>query len=89
MRILRNIVIVPKIVPRRLVDIGALGYQKSGLNGPFHSKEDKDVGVDTTGGSPSMDYAEHTRTYQGFLRVTKYVVIVAALILIGMKIFLV
>ncbi|RUO99703.1 MAG: aa3-type cytochrome c oxidase subunit IV [Hyphomicrobium sp.] len=36
-----------------------------------------------------MDYAAHVRTYHDFLRFTKYAVIVIALILIGMKIFLV
>jgi len=36
-----------------------------------------------------MDYAEHQKTYAGFLRFAKYAVITAALVLLGMKIFLV
>lgn len=47
------------------------------------------MGVDSTGGHPAMDYAEHRRTYEGFLRLTKFVIAALALLLIGMKIFLV
>jgi hypothetical protein len=36
-----------------------------------------------------MDYAAHLQTYKDFLRFMKYGVIVVAVILIGMKIFLV
>jgi len=35
-----------------------------------------------------MDYAQHLQTYRDFIRLTKYVVVFVALILIGMKIFL-
>jgi len=36
-----------------------------------------------------MDYAEHTRTYAGFLRVTKIVIVCLVVLLVGMKIFLI
>ena len=88
MRILKNIVIVRKIIARCLADIRALRYQKR-PEWAFSSREDKDVGVDSTGGHPAMDYAEHRRTYEGFLRLTKFVIAALALLLIGMKIFLV
>jgi hypothetical protein len=41
-----------------------------------------------TGGSTAMDYAEHERTYRGFVRFTKIATTVIVLILIGMAIFL-
>lgn len=47
------------------------------------------MNIDTSKGSPSMDYAAHLATYRDFVRLTKYAVILVALILIGMKIFLV
>jgi hypothetical protein len=47
------------------------------------------VGVDLTKGHPDMDYAEHRRTYQGFLRLTKYMIVFLVLLLLGMKVFLV
>lgn len=36
-----------------------------------------------------MDYAEHTRTYAGFLSFTKYSIIFLVLLLAGMRFFLV
>ncbi|MCB1505756.1 MAG: aa3-type cytochrome c oxidase subunit IV [Hyphomicrobiaceae bacterium] len=45
--------------------------------------------IDTTGGSPEMDYREHVRTYSGFVLMTKLLIAVVALILIGMAVFLV
>ena len=39
--------------------------------------------------SPEMDYAAHLATYRDFIRFLKYGVICVAVILIGMKIFLV
>ncbi|MBA2126821.1 aa3-type cytochrome c oxidase subunit IV [Hyphomicrobium methylovorum] len=35
-----------------------------------------------------MDYAEHVKTYQGFLAVTKWGTIALVVLLAGMKIFL-
>ncbi|MEZ5898066.1 MAG: aa3-type cytochrome c oxidase subunit IV [Hyphomicrobium sp.] len=52
-------------------------------------REDKDVGVDTTSGHPDMDYSEHLRTYEGFLRLTKFIIAAIVVLLVGMKIFLV
>jgi hypothetical protein len=47
------------------------------------------MGIDTTGGNPNMDYAEHTRTYAGFLRLTTIVIAFLVVLLLGMKFFLV
>lgn len=47
------------------------------------------MSVDTTKGHPAMDYNEHNRTYAGFVFMTKALVILVALLLIGMAIFLV
>jgi hypothetical protein len=45
--------------------------------------------VDTSGGHPAMDYREHVRTYEGFVRGAIVVVTLSALTLLGMLIFLV
>lgn len=42
-----------------------------------------------TGGHPAMDYAEHNRTYNGFLTATKFGVIFLVLLMLGMYVFLV
>lgn len=47
------------------------------------------MAIDTSKGHPAMDYAEHQRTYAGFLRFTKISIIAIALLLIAMTIFLV
>jgi hypothetical protein len=47
------------------------------------------MGINTSGGHPAMDYAEHTRTYEGFLRLTKALIIFLVLLLAGMFFFLV
>jgi hypothetical protein len=47
------------------------------------------MGVDTSGGNPNMDYSEHTRTYKGFLRLTTITIAFLAVLLLGMKYFLV
>jgi hypothetical protein len=36
-----------------------------------------------------MDYAEHQKTYAGFLRLTKIAIVFLVLLLAGMKLFLV
>lgn len=41
------------------------------------------------GGHPAMDYAEHHRTYAGFLSATKIVLIATIVLLAGMAVFLV
>lgn len=45
--------------------------------------------VDVSNGHPAMDYAEHQKTYAGFLRLTKIAVGILVVLLVGMKIFLV
>jgi pilus assembly protein TadC len=45
--------------------------------------------IDTTGGHPAMDYAEHQRTYNGFVRGTVILTALVAFILACMAYFLV
>lgn len=47
------------------------------------------MSVDTSGGHPAMDYKEHTRTYDGFVRGTVALVVFIVLLLAGMAVFLV
>lgn len=47
------------------------------------------MSVNTSGGHPDMDYAEHNRTYAGFLQLTKFSIVLLVLLLAGMKFFLV
>jgi hypothetical protein len=44
--------------------------------------------IETAGGSPNMDYAEHERTYASFVKLVRYGATFVALTLIGMAIFL-
>lgn len=62
-------------------------YQGNNFADPHLGR--RTVSVDYTKGHSAMDYAEHAKTYAGFVRFSKYAIITAALILIGMKIFLV
>lgn len=47
------------------------------------------LSVDTSGGHPAMDYAEHERTYAGFLRLAQISIILIVILLAGMAYFLV
>ena len=47
------------------------------------------MGVDTSGGHSAMDYAEHNKTYAGFLKLTKIIIVLLVLLLAAMKFFLV
>lgn len=47
------------------------------------------MSIDTSKGSPSMDYPQHVETYQTFLRLSKYGIVFAVVVLAGMKFFLV
>ena len=47
------------------------------------------MSVDMNNGHPAMDYAEHQKTYAGFLTLTKYVIVGVVLLLVGMFYFLV
>lgn len=47
------------------------------------------MSVDTSDGHPVMDYREHLRTYDGFVRGTIAAIISCAVILLLMVIFLV
>jgi hypothetical protein len=63
----------------------ALGYQ---------AKTNKQIreafmGVNTSGGHPAMDYAEHNRTYANFLGWTKVAIVFLVTLLAGMAFFLV
>jgi len=46
------------------------------------------MSVDTSNGHPAMDYAEHQRTFEWFVRGTLYVVVLVAVTLALMAIFL-
>jgi hypothetical protein len=66
-----------------------MGYE------PFNSDLDQThfqgsiMSVDTSGGHPAMDYAEHERTYRGFVRGAVTGVILLVLLLAFMAAFLV
>jgi hypothetical protein len=47
------------------------------------------LSIDTSKGSPSMDYEQHVDTYQTFLRLSKYGIVFVVILLAGMKFFLV
>jgi hypothetical protein len=46
------------------------------------------MGLDLTGGHDAMDYAEHARTYKGFVRATIVLIVLIAALLVGMFLFL-
>ncbi len=46
------------------------------------------MGIDATGGHPGMDYAEHQKTYEGFLRGAMILVAALVVLLSGMAYFL-
>ena len=46
------------------------------------------MSVDFSNGHSAMDYAEHQKTYAGFVRFAKFAVVIGALVLLGMKFFL-
>jgi hypothetical protein len=45
--------------------------------------------IDTSKGSPAMDYAQHLETYRDFLRFTKFAIVFLVILLIAMRLFLV
>lgn len=47
------------------------------------------MSVDTSTGHKEMDYPEHVRTYNGFVQLTKYIIISLVIILAAMAYFLV
>ena len=47
------------------------------------------MAIDPSGGHPAMDYAEHTRTYSSFVRMTMAMIVLIALVLLFMLFFLV
>ena len=55
---------------------------------PFPTLRGK-MSVETNGGHPAMDYPEHLRTYQGFLRGSLVLIVLVAILLLGMLIMLV
>lgn len=40
------------------------------------------MSIDTSGGHPAMDYPEHVRTYNGFVRFSIVLMVLVALILV-------
>ena len=47
------------------------------------------MAIDPSGGHPAMDYAEHTRTYAGFVRMTMAMIVLIVLVLLFLLFFLV
>jgi hypothetical protein len=47
------------------------------------------MSIDTSKGHPAMDYNEHIRTYDGFVKGTIVLIVLIAIILLGMLFFLV
>ena len=47
------------------------------------------MSIDTSDGHKAMDYREHIRTYDGFIKGTVALIVLIAAILIGMLVFLV
>jgi hypothetical protein len=47
------------------------------------------MGLDLSGGHSAMDYSEHRRTYQGFIKGTIVLVVAVAILLVGMFVFLI
>ena len=45
--------------------------------------------IDTSDGHKAMDYREHVRTYDGFLKGSVALIVIICLILFGMLVFLV
>lgn len=54
-----------------------------------HLEGENFMSVDTSDGHEAMDYKEHMRTYEGFLKGSVTLVVLVAVILFGMLIFLV
>ena len=47
------------------------------------------MAIDPSGGHAAMDYAEHIRTYSGFIRATVIMIVFVVLVLLFMLFFLV
>lgn len=47
------------------------------------------MGLDLSGGNSAMDYAEHSRTYHGFIKGTIVLVVSVVALLVGMFYFLI
>ncbi len=47
------------------------------------------MSIDTSNGHPAMDYSEHERTYNGFIKGTIYSTVALLVLLAGMAFFLV
>jgi hypothetical protein len=46
------------------------------------------MSIDTSGGHPAMDYKEHVRTYEGFIKGSIVLTVLTIILLVGMAIFL-
>ena len=56
--------------------------------GPNHRSAGETMSIDTQNGHPAMDYRAHEATWAGVVRLTKFMIVLIALILILMAIFL-
>jgi hypothetical protein len=73
------------LVPQELDDAALDAFQGLGYQGACHTDlqhEGALMAVDPSGGHPAMDYAEHTRTYSGFLRATTIMIALIVVILL-------
>jgi hypothetical protein len=64
-------------------------WGRNGLDILRETEGKQAMSVDTSGGHPEMDYAEHNRTYRGFIRGTIITTVLVAATLVMMVIFLV
>jgi hypothetical protein len=62
-------------------------YQEQISEPPTGERET--LSVDVSKGSPSMDYEQHLETYRSFVHFAKYAIVFLAILLLGMKVFLV
>jgi hypothetical protein len=62
----------------------ALRYQ-----GSANQLQGHQMAIDPSGGHPAMDYAEHVRTYSGFIRATMAMIAFVVVLLLFMLFFLV
>lgn len=46
------------------------------------------MNLDTSTGHPDMDYAQHRRTYEGFIRGMQISIALLVVLLVGMAVFL-
>lgn len=74
-------------VDRDLMDQPACGSRGTRLEAL--ADLEGDMSIDTSNGHPAMDYKEHVRTYDGFIKGAIVLTSLTVLLLLGMLFFLV